>query len=128
MPDAAIQPRLNLVLLYVDDPARSRAFYADLLGHEPFSAFPTYVAFALGGGSVLGLWATSAANALPAGAGNRSEMGLTVDNAAQVDQLYAQWRERGVAIEQAPFDAVFGRTFVALDPDGHRIRVCVPDE
>lgn len=25
-------------------------------------------------------------------------------------------------------EAVFGLTFVAIDPDGHRIRVCIPDK
>ena len=33
-----------------------------------------------------------------------------------------------VAIEQALHVAVFGLTFVATDPDGHRIRVCMPDK
>ncbi len=44
-----------------------------------------------------------------------------------VDALYQQWSDSGVQIEQRPKQAVFGRTFVALDPDGHRIRVCIPD-
>ncbi len=44
----------------------------------------------------------------------------------------ARWRlallpllplDRGLTIAQAPSDMDFGRTFVALDPDGHRLRV-----
>lgn len=32
-----------------------------------------------------------------------------------------------VIIEQPLHEAVFGLTFVASDPDGHRLRVCTPD-
>jgi predicted enzyme related to lactoylglutathione lyase len=47
------------------------------------------------------------------------------DNAA-VDQTHADWRERGLKVAQPPTDMEFGRTFVALDPDGHRLRVFAP--
>lgn len=50
-----------------------------------------------------------------------------VKDIKEVDALYQQWLESGVQIEQEPKQAVFGKTFVALDPDGHRIRVCIPD-
>jgi len=50
-----------------------------------------------------------------------------VQDSAAVDALYQQWLALGVEIEQPPAQAVFGRTFVARDPDGHRIRVCIPD-
>lgn len=50
-----------------------------------------------------------------------------VDGDAEVDRLYEAWKALDVRIEQAPMTAVFGRTFVALDPDGHRLRVCTPD-
>jgi len=39
-----------------------------------------------------------------------------------------EWKKLGVSIEQDLHEAVFGLTFVALDPDGHRIRVCIPDK
>lgn len=45
-----------------------------------------------------------------------------------VQDLRAQWGNLGVEIEQDLHEAVFGLTFVALDPDGHRIRVCIPDK
>ena len=50
----------------------------------------------------------------------------TVDNAAAVDTTHAAWRGRGLTILQLPTDMDFGRTFVAADPDGHRLRVFVP--
>ncbi|WEX89556.1 hypothetical protein PZN02_003461 [Sinorhizobium garamanticum] len=51
-----------------------------------------------------------------------------VENDAAVERLYDAWRRVGVTIEQKLMTAVFGRTFVALDPDGHRFRVCTPDD
>ncbi|WP_321870555.1 VOC family protein [Burkholderia ubonensis] len=57
----------------------------------------------------------------------RAELAFMVDGDAEVDRLYEAWKALGVRIEQAPMTAVFGRTFVALDPDGHRLRACTPD-
>jgi hypothetical protein len=39
---------------------------------------------------------------------------------------YADCTERGVPIAQAPAEMNFGLTFVALDPDGHRLRLYAP--
>lgn len=50
-----------------------------------------------------------------------------VPNEEEVRSLRDEWKELGVQIEQDLHEAVFGLTFVALDPDGHRIRVCIPD-
>jgi predicted enzyme related to lactoylglutathione lyase len=46
--------------------------------------------------------------------------------AADVDAVHADWAARGLAIAQPPTELDFGRTFVALDPDGHRLRVFKP--
>lgn len=119
---------LNLVLLYVEDPRRSALFYEKLLGHPPAAAFPTYAAFALGNGLHLGLWSTGAKDFVSGGTGHRSELAIMVEDGAAVDALYEAWQGLGVSIEQEPTTAVFGRTFVALDPDGHRLRVCTPDD
>jgi catechol 2,3-dioxygenase-like lactoylglutathione lyase family enzyme len=118
----------NLILLYVEDPARSRQFYEKLLGQPPVASFPTYVPFRFDNGLHLGLWSTSAANFVSSGTGSRSELAFMVDDDEAADGLYQDWRAAGVTIEQAPMTAVFGRTFVALDPDGHRLRVCTPDK
>jgi catechol 2,3-dioxygenase-like lactoylglutathione lyase family enzyme len=122
----------NLIILYVKDPAASAAFYKELLGREPSSSFPTYVAFALEGGFTLGLWSikrpAESLSPAPAEAGNRTELAFTVDDAASVEKLHGAWSARGVTIAQQPKTDVFGRTFVALDPDGHRLRVCTPDK
>ncbi len=117
----------NLFILYVSDPQRSSAFYQTLFQQAPDVVLPTWAAFSFANGLNLGLWSTRAADFLSGGEGNRMEMSFMVQDSAAVDALYQQWLALGVEMEQPPAQAVFGRTFVARDPDGHRIRVCIPD-
>ncbi|MGO4620248.1 VOC family protein [Ensifer sp. 2YAB10] len=116
------------LILYVNDPARSAAFYTDLFGRDSVASFPTYVAFALENGLTFSLWSTAARDFVSSGTGHRSEVAFMVRNDAEVERLYDGWRGQGITIEQELKTAVFGRTFVALDPDGHRLRVCRPDD
>lgn len=117
----------NLIILYVDNPITSSGFYQKLFNKEPDVMFPTWAAFSFKNGLNLGLWSTTASDFASCGEGNRTELSIMVKDIKEVDALYQQWLESGVQIEQEPKQAVFGKTFVALDPDGHRIRVCIPD-
>ncbi|TIV70372.1 MAG: drug:proton antiporter [Mesorhizobium sp.] len=101
----------NFAILYVDSPERSGAFYASLLGREPVETSPTFAMFVLDKGFKLGLWSRH-----------------TVEPAAAVDATHSDWARRGLKILQIPTDMDFGRTFVALDPDNHRLRVYWPFE
>ena len=118
----------NLVLLYVEEPTRSAVFYEQLFGRAPVAAFPSYVAFAFDNGLYVSLWSTNAKDFVSHGTGHRTELAFMVDNNEAVDKMYETWKALGVQIEQEPMAAVFGRTFVGLDPDGHRLRVCTPDD
>ena len=51
------------------------------------------------------------------------EVAFTVADATAVKATHADWIKRGLTIVQAPTAMDFGLTFVALDPDGHRLRV-----
>jgi len=117
----------NFVLLYVESPKRSETFYADLLGRPAVESNPTFVMFTMSPGIMLGLWGREgvepAANA-PGG----GEIAVRVDGNATLEARHADWRQRGLKIVQPPTDMDFGRTFVALDPDGHRLRVFAPAE
>jgi catechol 2,3-dioxygenase-like lactoylglutathione lyase family enzyme len=116
----------NFVILYVDSPKASADFYTALLGRGPVEASPTFVMFALETGLMLGLWSRQGVKPAPAAAGGGSEIGIVVDQAGAVDATCAAWKARGVRIAQEPTDMDFGRTFVGLDPDGHRLRVFAP--
>lgn len=119
-------PHPNFLILYVDSPAASGTFYSGLLGRDPVEASPTFVLFALDGGLMLGLWSRHTVAPAAAAAGGGGELAFTVKTAEAVDTTHADWQARGLAIAQAPVALDFGRTFVALDPDGHRLRVFAP--
>ena len=114
---------LSLVLLLVDSPAASAAFYADLLGRAPVEASPTFAMFAMPSGAGLGLWSHHTVEPAPGGGAGAAELAFAVPD---VDAVHADWAARGLRIAQAPVDLDFGRSFVALDPDGHRLRVFAP--
>jgi catechol 2,3-dioxygenase-like lactoylglutathione lyase family enzyme len=117
----------NFIIFYVDDPAASRALYADLLGCEPVDASPTFVMFALDTGLKLGLWSRDTVEPSAATtADGSSEIAFPVASDAEVDAVHADWQARGLKILQTPTATDFGRTFLALDPDGHRLRVYAP--
>lgn len=116
----------NFVILYVDSPVTSAAFYADLLGKLPVEASPTFAMFALQSGVMLGLWSRHTVEPAAAGLGGGGELAFTTADAAAVRTTHADWSGRGMAIVQPPTELDFGYTFVALDPDGHRLRVFAP--
>jgi predicted lactoylglutathione lyase len=55
--------------------------------------------------------------------GGSSELAFAVPDRSVVNDLHADWAGRGLAIAQRPTVMDFGYTFVALDRDGHRLRV-----
>lgn len=113
-------PSLGYTLLFVANPQVSSLFYQRILNAKPVEESPTFVMFALANGVMLGLWSKYTAEPrvdAPAGA---LEICFPAEN---VDALYEEWGRKHVTVAQKPTDMDFGRTFVALDPDGHRIRV-----
>jgi catechol 2,3-dioxygenase-like lactoylglutathione lyase family enzyme len=119
----------NLVILYVDSPPRSADFYATLLGRGPADLSATFAMFALDSGVMFGLWSKHTATpavARDAAPGGGGELAFSVGDKTKVDELYREWTGRGLRIAQTPVDLDFGYTFVALDPDEHRLRVFAP--
>lgn len=116
----------NYVLFYVEKPQASAAFYSALLQRQPVENSPTFALFVLDSGLKLGLWSRYTVEPPAAGRGGASELAFCVADADLVNQRHREWSLRGLPILQAPTDMDFGRTFVALDPDGHRLRVFSP--
>jgi len=118
----------NFVILYVDQPLESGAFYSALLGREPVESAPTFVLFVLDNGFKLGLWSRHTVEPAASAAGGGGEIVFALKAPHAVDATHADWAGRGLKILQTPTDLDFGRTFVALDPDNHRLRVyCLSD-
>lgn len=112
-------PRLGFVLLFVENPLKSSLFYQDLFGIKPIEESPTFVMFALEGGAMIGLWSKHTAEPRVSAEPGASEICFATD---KVDDLFDSWGEKKITVAQKPTDMDFGRTFVILDPDGHRIR------
>lgn len=118
---------LNLIVLYVEDPAASAAFYEKLLGVTPAVMSPNFYAFPMAGDGTLGLWRKSHVKPEPVGSGAANEIGIMLRDAGAIASCFQRWKAGGVSIEQDLVTLDFGPTFVARDPDGHRIRVCLFD-
>ena len=115
----------TMTILYVENPAASAGFYEKLLGKPPLEASPGFAMFELAPAAMLGLWRRGdvAPAATPAGGG---EIAFTAADGAAVEAMHRDWKARGIEIAQPPADMDFGRTFVGLDPDRHRLRVFAP--
>ena len=74
---------------------------------------------------MLGLWKRDGVRP-PANAAGGGEIAFTVKNNDEVEALCAEWRDKGAKIALEPTGMDFGYTFVALDPDGQRLRVFAP--
>jgi len=119
-------PNFSFVLLYVENPPASASFYADLLGRPIIDSSPTFAMLPLSDGVMLGLWLRKAVEPAATAQAGAGEVAFTVDDIAAVTATFADWKSRGLPILQEPVQMDFGHTFVAADPDGHRLRVFVP--
>lgn len=119
-------PEFSFILLHVADHDASAAFYSQALGLPVVERKDDFAMLPLREGVMLGLW--NRATVEPAGTGQSgaSEVAFTLPDAAAVEAAHAAWQGRGLTILQPPTAMVFGTTFLALDPDGHRLRLFAP--
>jgi catechol 2,3-dioxygenase-like lactoylglutathione lyase family enzyme len=111
------------VTFFVADPLASAAFYADLLAVSPVEQLPDFAMLPLRKDVMLGLWSFATAEPKASHVTGASEISFAVASKEAVDLYHADWSSRGLVIAQTPQNVEFGYTFVALDPDGHRLRV-----
>jgi catechol 2,3-dioxygenase-like lactoylglutathione lyase family enzyme len=116
------------ILLYVNDAPASARFYGALLERAPVEQSATFALLPLAPGMMLGLWQRDGVTPRPHLRAGGNEIGFKVADPAAVDAAYENWATKGVAIALPPTDLDFGRSFVALDPDGHRLRVYALNE
>jgi len=116
----------SFIILYVDNAPASAAFYSNLLDLQPLESSPGFALFQLQSGLKFGLWSKREVRPAAYASAGSSELVFAVDDPSAVRDLFGDWSERGLAIAQPPTQMEFGYTFVALDPDGHRIRVFAP--
>ena len=112
---------LNYLLLAAAAPLESAKLYTRLLGREPVEASPGFVLFVLDTGLKIGFWLKDEIEprAKPAGG---VEISFTEASEDAVRATHVEWQALGLKIVQEPTKMDFGFTFVAEDPDGHRLR------
>jgi len=113
-------PKLGIVLLFVESPAKSCEFYKMLLQKEPLEASPTFCLFQLENGVQLGCWSRHTAEPRVTSLPATSEICFSDE---EVDKVFEAMKAKNIPVLQEVTDMDFGRTFVAADPDGHRIRI-----
>jgi len=133
-----IIPRLDRIVetaLYIDDMARSRAFYVDVLGCEPLLESGRLLALGVGGVSVLLLFQRGATNeplptsggvVPPHGGTGVQHVAFAVPERQILDQWAARLEEHGVAIESRVRWQRGGESIYVRDPDGHSIELITP--
>ena len=110
----------------MSDVERSTKFYSKVFKAEAVFTSPRYVAFQADGEDLFAIW--SGGEKPVENAPRYSEIGIMLPKNEDVDALYKEWQaEPDIEIASEPYDEVFGRTFLAKDPDGHVIRVCPLD-
>lgn len=118
--------QLDILIFYVSDMDSSLDFYKQLLKRDPLQASPSFAMFGLDSGLMLALWDMKEVEPPLETLGTGSEIGLKVDSDEALEAAYDEWMSNGLTIAQEPVNMGFGRTFTALDPDGHRLRVYCP--
>lgn len=113
----------DFVLLHVADPLASADFYSGLLGKPVVDSSPGFAMLPLNDAVMLGLWQADAAASGGEGKPGASEVSFNVKDKAELDGLHMAWRGKQIPVLVEPIEMPFGYTFVAADPDGHRIRV-----
>ncbi|GHD56945.1 VOC family protein [Jeongeupia chitinilytica] len=127
-----MQPRLNLILLGVDDIARSSAFYAALGWLAAPSSHAGFVKIDLGG-VVLGLIArrdladdAGQPASLPSQAAHSALVYLTRQPGEVAEALALAVKHGGTLVKPATQTA-WGIAGYFRDPDGHLFEVCYED-
>ena len=118
--------KANLQLVYVSSIEHSTNFYKMIFKSDPVFSSPRYVAFAAGSDALFAIWTGGEKPNI--NVPRFSEIGIMLPSNEDVDKLFKEWKNnKEIIIVQEPHDAVFGRTFLIKDPDGHIIRVCPLD-
>lgn len=122
-----MENRQIVFIVYVSDVQSSVKFYTELLNLQVSFESPRYVTMDLAQDVSLALW-TGKKEVLEEAPVRTSEVCINLGaGEEEILSTYDAWRNKGVSIAEEPHQDVFGTTFVALDPDGNRIRVAPID-
>jgi len=115
--------KIDSFVLYVENIEISKNFYTKAFECEGKVLSPTFISFSLGDGVTIELKQLAQVSPPANITGGGTELSLKVENSKVLHNLYDQWETQGIKFVQTPTELIFGITFVAIDPDEHRIRV-----
>lgn len=127
--------RIIETALYVDNMARARAFYVDILGCDVLLDSQRLLALSVGGASVLLLFqrgATAEPLSMPGGivpphgGTGIQHIAFAVRDEAHLQRWVSRLAESGVAIESRVRWQRGGQSVHIRDPDGHSIELITP--
>jgi len=113
---------MNAVTLYVQDLDASIAFYSQLLEREVHPIAEGLVVFIQYSESRLILRSKASVHPYSHGVGGFELMFNAYTN-SKVDAIFNKWKTDGVVICVPPAMTSYSYAFLALDPDGHRLKV-----
>jgi catechol 2,3-dioxygenase-like lactoylglutathione lyase family enzyme len=131
-------PRLDRIVetaLYVDELARSRSFYIDILGCEPLLDSARLLALSVAGVSVLLIFQRGATSTplptpggvVPAhGGAGIQHIAFAVRDAEALDAWRLRLEQCGIVIESRVRWQRGGESLYVRDPDGHSIEFITP--
>ncbi|TKF33853.1 glyoxalase [Vibrio kanaloae] len=116
---------IDSFVLYVADIHRSMDFYAKAFDCEPKLLSPTFAALDFADNVKITLKQADFLTPASTVKGGGTEISMPLADKETLGNLYQTWAEKGIQFEQVPEESVYGINFLAVDPDGHRIRVFV---
>jgi predicted enzyme related to lactoylglutathione lyase len=120
-------PAPNQFIVYVADAPASARFYGNLFDLKPVLETPGFISFDLGSGFSFSVWNRTSAEGAEANSRTGEVCVSLTGGPAAIDEVYEEWKAKGVNVVAEPRDEGFGRTFVVADPDGNLIRVAPVD-
>ncbi|MDE1233341.1 MULTISPECIES: VOC family protein [Vibrio] len=115
--------KIDSFVLYVSDVQHSMDFYAKAFGCEPQLLSPTFATLDFADNVKITLKQINALTPASNVKGGGTELSMPISEKEIFDKLFSDWKEKGIEFAQEVEASVFGFNFVAVDPDGHRIRV-----
>lgn len=123
-----MQSRLSVITLAVDDLAIMREFYSEKIGWKPVAENKDIVFYKMNG-FLLSLCMkkdlASFIGIAPEGTGFRSfTLGYNVSTKEEVDELYEQFKTKGIKVLKEPAEAPFGAYFFYFsDPENNVLEI-----
>ena len=114
---------IDSFVLYVTDIHSSMDFYSKAFDCKPTLLSPTFAAITFGSNVKITLKQSDALTLTSKVTGGGTELSIAMTDKQALENLYKEWRAKGIQFEQTPEESVFGINFVAIDPDSHRIRI-----